>query len=450
MADKIVLSDVKSGFNIAVVNDNFSKLEQVVNDRLLWRDQTGITGDNALKSDIDVNSKRLYNLPLATTPFEPVRKKEVDEVLGNTEALLEDMQDLIDNAAQIVIDASNASRLTAGTATSGPLNVEIVGPAGSQVLNLTIPPGAPGAPGTNGADGVDGDDGRSIASVLRTSGTGAPGSTDTYTITYTDATTSTFQVYNGADGAGAGDVVGPAGGVVDGEIVLFNSTTGKAIKASGQTLSALLTTISSKQATLVSGTNIKTINGDSPLGGGNISIPVGDVVGPASSTNNHVAVFNGGTGKLLANGGKTLPAGGIIGTTDAQTLTNKTVDISANTVTVDGMNAVGFRNIPQNSQSAAYTCVLSDAGKHIYHPSADTTARTFTIPANASVAYPLGTAITFINDTSAGVVTIAITTDTLVFAGAGTTGSRTLAANGMATAIKIGTTRWMISGTGLT
>jgi hypothetical protein len=109
-----------------------------------------------------------------------------------------------------------------------------------------------------------------------------------------------------------------------------------------------------------------------------------------------------------------------------------------------------FSNIPQNSQSAAYTLVAADAQKHIYHPSADTTARIWTIPANASVAFPIGTAVTFVNDTSGGVITIAITTDTLVLAGAGTTGSRSLAANGIATAIKITSTRWMISGTGLT
>jgi hypothetical protein len=112
--------------------------------------------------------------------------------------------------------------------------------------------------------------------------------------------------------------------------------------------------------------------------------------------------------------------------------------------------AVGYRNIPQNSKSAAYTLVAADAGKHIYHPSADTTARTWTIPANGSVGYAIGTAITFVNDTSAGSITIAITTDTLVLAGAGTTGSRTLAANGVATAIKVTATRWMISGTNLT
>ena len=116
----------------------------------------------------------------------------------------------------------------------------------------------------------------------------------------------------------------------------------------------------------------------------------------------------------------------------------------------DTVNGAGYLEIPQNSKSAAYTCVLADSGKHIYHPSADTTARTYTIPANSSVAYPIGTALTFVNDTGAGTVTLAITTDTLVLAGAGTTGSRTLAANGMATAIKVTSTRWMISGTGLT
>lgn len=43
--------------------------------------------------------------------------------------------------------------------------------------------------------------GRSIASIDRTSGTGAAGTTDTYTIKYSDNTTSTFTVYNGANGA---------------------------------------------------------------------------------------------------------------------------------------------------------------------------------------------------------------------------------------------------------
>lgn len=141
---------------------------------------------------------------------------------------------------------------------------------------------------------------------------------------------------------------------------------------------------------------------------------------------------------------------GYLTAASTNTLTNKTISGADNTLTVDGTNAVGFRHIPQNSQSTAYTCVLADAGKHIYHPSADTTARTFTIPANSSVAYPVGTALTFVNDNAAGVATIAITTDTMRLAGAGTTGSRTLAANGVATAVKVTSTSWIISGTGLT
>lgn len=67
--------------------------------------------------------------------------------------------------------------------------------------------GIQGATGNNGTNGIDGDDGRGIVSVVRTAGTGAAGTTDTYTITYTDNTTSTFNVYNGADGQGAGDML---------------------------------------------------------------------------------------------------------------------------------------------------------------------------------------------------------------------------------------------------
>jgi hypothetical protein len=117
--------------------------------------------------------------------------------------------------------------------------------------------------------------------------------------------------------------------------------------------------------------------------------------------------------------------------------------------TVDGTDSVGFRNIPQNSQSAAYTLVLADAGKHIFHPSGDANARTYTIPANSSVAYPIGTAVTFVNMTSQ-VVTIAITTDTMYLAKDGTTGSRSLAQYGSATALKITSTNWLISGSALT
>lgn len=143
-----------------------------------------------------------------------------------------------------------------------------------------------------------------------------------------------------------------------------------------------------------------------------------------------------GTGNVMREGSPT----------STGTLTASTV--AATTLTVGG--AAVTNNIVQNSQSAAYTLVIADAGKHIYHPSADTTARIWTIPANSSVAFPVGTAVTFVNDCSAGVVTISITTDTLVLAGPGTTGSRSLAACGSATAVKVTTTRWIISGVGLT
>lgn len=164
-------------------------------------------------------------------------------------------------------------------------------------------------------------------------------------------------------------------------------------------------------------------------------------LGVATATSiNKVAITAPATGSTLTVAdGKTLTASNSITLAGTDSTTMTFPGASCN---------VGYLEVPQNSQSTAYTAVLSDSGKHIFHPSTDNNARTFTIPANSSVEYPVGTVLTFVN--MANTVTIAITSDTMYLAGAGTTGSRTLAAYGVATAIKMTSTTWMISGTGLT
>jgi len=123
--------------------------------------------------------------------------------------------------------------------------------------------------------------------------------------------------------------------------------------------------------------------------------------------------------------------------------------LAAAATTTSTAASVGYMGIPQSATTT--TLVIGDAGKHIY---VNTSGQTLTIPAATSVAYPIGTTITFIAGPSASTVTIAITTDTMYLTGTGTTGSRTLAAHGMATAVKVSGTSssgvWYINGSGLT
>lgn len=166
-------------------------------------------------------------------------------------------------------------------------------------------------------------------------------------------------------------------------------------------------------------------------------------LGVATATSiNKVAFTEPATGSTIAIAdGKTLTASNTFTLASLADSTTYTFPaISAN---------VGYMEVPQNSQSAAYTCVLADSGKHIFHPSSDANARTYTIPANSSVPYPIGTVIAFINMTSQ-VVSIAITTDTMYLGGLGSTGTRSLAQYGVANATKITSTSWIITGTGLT
>ena len=125
-----------------------------------------------------------------------------------------------------------------------------------------------------------------------------------------------------------------------------------------------------------------------------------------------------------------------------------TVSATAATATsTSTASSIGYLGLPQSATATTATLAIGDAGKHIY---VTTASQTMTIPANGTVAYPIGTTITFIAGPSATTVSIAIATDTMYLAGAGTTGTRTLAANGMATAVKVAATVWYINGTGLT
>lgn len=68
-------------------------------------------------------------------------------------------------------------------------------------LAFGLPRGGTGAPGPRGAPG------NGISGIALKNGTHAPGTSDVYTITLTDGTTVDFEVYNGANGQGAGDML---------------------------------------------------------------------------------------------------------------------------------------------------------------------------------------------------------------------------------------------------
>jgi hypothetical protein len=158
-----------------------------------------------------------------------------------------------------------------------------------------------------------------------------------------------------------------------------------------------------------------------------------------------VPVVNGGTGVTSSTGSGSVvlsnsptlvtPA---LGTPASGTLSN---------CTIDGTNSAGYLNIPQNAQTGNYTTVLSDAGKHIYHAVGAGSA-TYSIPANSSVAYPIGTVISFVNLSSTA-ISIA-NADTMYWGYFGTAGTRTLGQYGVANALKVTSTTWIITGTALT
>jgi hypothetical protein len=112
----------------------------------------------------------------------------------------------------------------------------------------------------------------------------------------------------------------------------------------------------------------------------------------------------------------------------------------------DLVDAVGYKGLPPSAQTpgSAITLALADMGKIVPN-----TTGGWVVPANASVAFPIGSTVIVYND-SASSQNITITTDTMYLAGTATTGTRALAQRGLATLVKVAATTWVASGAGLT
>lgn len=85
------------------------------------------------------------------------------------------------------------------------VTVSASGPDTAKVFSFAFS-GIKGETGAQGPQGAKGDPGAGVGSVVRTAGNGAAGTTDTYTM-YNDEgeEIGSFEVYNGANGDGAGD-----------------------------------------------------------------------------------------------------------------------------------------------------------------------------------------------------------------------------------------------------
>ena len=160
----------------------------------------------------------------------------------------------------------------------------------------------------SGSDGIDVDSGSPITSA----GTIALGlsNVDATVIANGTVTDTEFQYIGGLTSDAQTQIDTKGTGSVSSVTGAADLGTGTAITTTG----TLTLTGGTGVTTSITGTTV-TIDSDSN----------GDVVGPGSAVDANVVLFDTTTGKLIKDGGQGLPTGTIVGTSDTQTLTNKTL-----------------------------------------------------------------------------------------------------------------------------
>ena len=253
--------------------------------------------------------------------------------------------------------------------------------------------------------------GVNFTGTLSQSGTAVPTAAQVNAKQDTLVSGTNIKTINSTTLLGSGDIaVAPASGI-NATAISDGSVDNTEFGYLNGVTSAIQTQIDSKQATLVSGTNIKTINSTSVLGSGNISVaPASGIDATAIST-------------------------GSVSNTEFGYLDGVTSAIQTQ------LDAKTSKLITTNRQTASYTLVLGDADKLVEMNVAS--ANNLTVPPNSSVAFSTGTQI-LLAQYGAG--------QTTVVAGSGVT----IRSNGAklklnaqysgATLIKIDTNEWYLFG----
>ena len=221
------------------------------------------------------------------------------------------------------------------------------------------------------------------------------------------------------------------------------------VSASGNIIGAILSASGNVNggnvisAALVSGTTVSAsgnINGGNVISSGAITasgvisttgnITGGNILGGANvNATTHTGATVSVTGNI--NGGNIISAAALSGTS---------LVISGNTATVTSASySIGYRDMPQITSLG--TLALTDGGKHYYG------SGTITVPTNLSVALPIGTTVAIVASAATTVANAAGVT--MIWAGQGSAGTRTLAQHAMATLVKVASDTWYISGTGI-
>lgn len=340
---KIELNNIINTQNVQVINDNFQKIEDVINEKMLSRKPEG--EPNSLQAPLDLNNQRILNAPKPTQPTDLVRLQDAQDITGGD---VSGKQDVLVSGVNIKT-VNNESLLGSG-------NLTIASSGGttdhSQLINRTLP------------------DQHSISSITGLQAELASKAASAHTHTVSEVVGLQASLDGKASSTHTHAIADVTG--------LQSALNGKA--ASSHThvvadVTGLQTALDSKQATLVSGTNIKTINGTSVIGSGDLAISGSGTTDHSVLTNRNIADQHPisaitGLQSALDSKASTSHSHVIADTTGLQTALDSkqaTLVSGTNIKTINGTSVLGSGDITVSgggssdwvSQTAAFTAAVN-------------------------------------------------------------------------------------------